>query len=397
MLANQFESVFANRMNNIPRSFLREILQVAREPGMISFAGGLPNQDLFPTTELRDACNKVFDAFGSDVLQYTSSEGVWELRQYIADHYKKRGTPNIAPENILITNGSQQALDLLGKALIDKDDRVILEEPSYLGAIQALSIFQPHFVTVPLTDRGLEVESLRQALAKGAKLMYLIPNFQNPSGLSYSEENRRAVAEAVIGTNTYLVEDDPYGELRFAGTHKSSFMNLAPKNTVLLGTFSKTIVPGLRLGWIVAPPALMEKLLIAKQAADLHTSPFTQRILHHYLANNDAEAHIAKIVALYSKHQKAMVAAIERHFPKSVAHTTPEGGMFLWATLPNGLSAMRLFEEAAKDRVCIVPGHPFYIGKEDVATLRLSFSCVDEPTIEEGIRRLGKAAHKLCG
>jgi len=389
-------NIFAERMNNIPRSFIREILKTALEPGMISFAGGLPNKDLFPAEALKAACAKVFDLHGPGVLQYSNSEGLFDLRVQIAKNYERRGIRHVKPENILITSGSQQALDLLAKILVNKGDRVIVEEPSYLGAIQALALFRPQFVTVPLSGDGMDVDALKRALAPGAKMMYVIPNFQNPSGISYSEENRRAVADVVRGTPVYLVDDDPYGELRFSGGEKPSFMTLAPENTILLGSFSKTVVPAFRLGWVVVPAILMEKLVVAKQAADLHTNSFVQHVIHHYLLDNDTSVHIARIVARYSTQKKAMLRAASSYFPDAVETTDPDGGMFLWATLPHNISSMTLFEHAVKDRVCIVPGHPFYLGKDDVSTMRLSFSCVDEATIDEGMRRIGSAAHKLC-
>lgn len=394
--AIDFEALFATRMMNIPRSFLREILKTALEPGMISFAGGLPNKELFPIEPLRAACDKAFSLYGADILQYSNSEGLMELRAYIAEHYKTRGIDGLSPDNIFITSGSQQALDLIAKVLVNEGDRVLLEEPSYLGAIQALAIYRPNFVTVPLLDTGLDTDRLKQALSTPTKLMYVIPNFQNPSGISYTEENRRAVADIIRGTDTLLVEDDPYGELRFSGQHKSSFMRLAPENTILLGTFSKTLVPGFRLGWLVMPPALTEKILIAKQAADLHTNIMAQRVVYQYLLDNDLSAHVKKIIERYGAHKQAMIEAIAEHFPASMKHTNPEGGMFLWAELPHQLSAMKLFEMGLKDHVCVVPGHPFYLNKDDVSTVRLNFSCSDVPTIHEGIKRLGHAAHKLC-
>jgi 2-aminoadipate transaminase len=387
--------IFSIRVMNAPRSFVREILKTALEPGMISFAGGLPNKDLFPVDALRAATNKVFDLYGGAPLQYQASEGLQELREIIAERYKKRGVRGVKAENILITCGSQQALDLLGKVLVNEGDRVVLEEPSYLGAIQALSFYQPRFVTVPLSDEGLDIECLKKVLAQRAKLMYLIPNFQNPSGVSYTDENRRAVAEIVKNTKTYLVEDDPYGELRFEGTHKSSFMNLCPENTILLGTYSKTLTPGLRLGWIVLPPELYDKMLVAKQATDLHTNSFAQRIVQTYLMDNDCDAHIEKIVAQYGSQKRAMVEAFKKLLPSSIKCTNPEGGMFLWATLPNKLSAMKLSDLAIANRVCVVPGHPFYVGKDDVSTCRLSFSCVNEDVIFEGVGRLAKAVKQL--
>jgi len=226
--------------------------------------------------------------------------------------------------------------------------------------------------------------------------MYAVPNFQTPSGISYPPENRVAVANALSGTDTLLVEDDPYGELRFSGKPSPSFMQLLPGQTVLLGSFSKTVVPAMRLGWIVAPPALMEHLITVKQAADLHSNQLAQLILHQYLIDNDLDAHIAAIIECYGRQKDAMQAAIERYFPKNVQITHPDGGMFLWATLPDGLSAMKLFDLAIKRKVAFVPGDPFYIGKTGGSTLRLSFSCTDEKLTAEGIRRLGEAMEELA-
>ncbi|MGE5465493.1 MAG: PLP-dependent aminotransferase family protein [Syntrophothermus sp.] len=390
-----FEDVFARRVMDTPRSFIREILGIAIAPGMISFAGGLPNKDLFPVEELREACDKVFSLYAPDVLQYSNTEGLLELREYISRHYAERGVAQISPENILITSGSQQAMDLLAKVFINEGDRVVLEEPSYLGAIQAFSLFRPQFITIPISEAGMDVEELKHAFLQSVKLMYVVPNFQNPTGISYPEENRRAIAEILRGTKTFLVEDDPYGELRFSGHPNTSFMNLIPEHTILLGTFSKTVVPAFRIGWVVAPKPVIEKLVIAKQAADLHTNSFSQYALYQYLISNDPAKHISRIVKQYGAQKQAMVKAISRHFPESVKYTNPEGGMFLWATLPDNISSLKLFEIAVEDGVCIVPGHPFYIGKHDVSTMRLNFSCMDEAMIEEGIKRLGKAVYQL--
>ena len=227
------------------------------------------------------------------------------------------------------------------------------------------------------------------------KLMYTVPNFQNPSGISYSRENRIEVSEILRGTNTLLIEDDPYGELRFEGEVKQSFKELLPDNTVMLGSFSKTIVPGFRLGWIVAPKSIMEKLIVAKQATDLHTSHFTQAIVYQYLKDNDVDDHINKIRTAYGNQCRAMIESIRKHFPANVTHTTPEGGMFLWAGLPRGATSLELFDLAVKDKVIFVPGDPFYINKTRTQTMRLNFSCVDEKTIETGISRLGAAIREL--
>ncbi len=332
----------------------------------------------------------MFELEGLDVLQYGSSEGHTGLREYIAQKLQ------VPFESILITSGSQQGLDLLGKVLLNREDGVVIEEPGYLGAIQAFSLYRPTFLPVPVDENGMDVEALAAVLSKNKpKFVYAVPNFQNPSGISYTEENRRELAKLLEKTSTFLIEDDPYGDLRFAGSPQPSFRNFLPDNTILLGSFSKVLVPGLRLGWIVAPPELMQKLLIAKQATDLHTSHFTQSMVYRYLQDNDPEEHIDTIINSYGQQCKVMLDSIDQYFPSEVSYTKPEGGMFLWATLPQGLAATDLFDLAVKDKVVFVPGDPFYVRGSWHNTLRLNFSCSDSSTTECGIRRLGKAIRKL--
>jgi len=382
--------MLARRIAKVPASFIREILKVTEQPGIISFAGGLPNQSLFPLEAIRRASNAVLTEDGYSALQYSTTEGHVGLREWIAERYRKRFGLDIPVEQILITNGSQQALDLLGKVLLNPGDPVLLEAPGYLGAIQAFTLYEPRFVPVTLRDDGPDQEALKTALIQHApKLFYTVPNFQNPSGISYSEASRHAVAERLRGRKTLLLEDDPYGELRFNGTETSSFKQLLPEQTILLGSFSKTVLPSFRLGWIVAPPWLMEKLVIAKQSADLHSSGFTQRVLHRYLSDNDFDAHLQTLIESYGKQQRTLLDAIRRHFPATIKHTEPEGGMFIWATLPEGMSSMALLEKALQQQVAFVPGHPFYIGKNDSNTLRLNYTNADVATIEQGIQRLG--------
>jgi len=390
------DSIFSDRITDVPRSFIREILKVTLDPGVISFAGGLPNRELFPTEEIKAATDKVFNIHGRDIFQYSNSEGYLKLREYIAGRYRQKKKLDVPVEEILITSGSQQGLDLLGKILINDGDSLIIEEPGYLGAIQAFSIYKPKFLPIPVSEQGMDAEKLREAVSsEKPKLMYTVPNFQNPSGISYSQENRSEVAKILRDTNTLLIEDDPYGELRFEGEAKPSFKELLPDNTVLLGSFSKTIVPGFRLGWIAAPKHIMEKLIVAKQAADLHTSHFTQAIIYQYLKDNDVDGHINKIRTAYGNQCRAMIESIRKHFPAGVTYTRPEGGMFVWAELPQGAVALDLFEIAVKDKVIFVPGDPFYVNKKRTRTMRLNFSCVDERTIETGISRLGAAIREL--
>jgi 2-aminoadipate transaminase len=390
------DDIFSDRISDVPRSFIREILKVALDPEVISFAGGLPNRELFPAEELQKATSKVFRIHGRDIFQYSNSEGYLKLREYIADRYSQKMNHAISIENVLITSGSQQGLDLLGKILINDNDSVIIEEPGYLGAIQAFSMYRPTFLSVPVSEEGMDVQKLQAILSnEKPKLMYTVPNFQNPSGISYSEGNRLEVSELLRATKTILIEDDPYGELRFTGKKKPFFMDLLPEQTVLLGSFSKTIVPGFRLGWIIAPSFIMQKLIVAKQAADLHTSHFTQSIIYQYLQDNDVDQHIEKIRGAYGNQCRSMLESIGKHFPASVRYTRPEGGMFLWAELPHHLAALDLFDLAIKQNVVFVPGDPFYVNQTRTRTMRLNFSCVNEETIDIGIRRLSDAIQSL--
>jgi 2-aminoadipate transaminase len=389
------ETAFADRMADVPRSFIREILKVAIDEEVISFAGGLPNRDVFPVEELKAAAAKMFDIAGKDALQYSNTEGYLPLRQYISARYKETRGLDIPADDILITNGSQQGLDLMAKVLLDDGDSVVIEEPGYLGAIQCFSMYKANFLPVTLNNDGIDLKMLEKALQKKPKIYYSVPNFQNPSGISYSQENREKTAELVKKTSVYLIEDDPYGDLRYFGGALPSFKRYAPSNTVMLGSFSKTVVPAFRMGWIVASGQLMEKLNIAKQASDLHSNYFTQRLLYQYLTDNNLADHIKKIRNLYGSQCKAMIDALDKYFPKGISFTMPEGGMFLWVTLPGGLSSMKLFDLAIKKKVAFVPGNPFYVDKNDVSTLRLNFSCVDSATIEIGIKRLGQAIQEL--
>lgn len=384
------EQLLARRIAGVPASFIREILKVTEQPGVISFAGGLPNQALFPLEAVRRAGDSVLQQEGHAALQYSTTEGHQGLREWIAERYRQRFGLTIPVEEILITNGSQQALDLLGKVLLDPGDPLLLEAPGYLGAIQAFTLYEPSFISVDLREEGADLDQLRLCMGQHSpKLFYTVPNFQNPSGISYSEANRRGVAEILAGRNTLLIEDDPYGELRYRGREAATFKQLLPGQTLLLGSFSKTVLPSFRLGWVVAPPWLMEKLVIAKQSADLHTSGFTQRLLHRYLRDNDFDAHLQSLINAYGEQQRAMLDAIRRHFPPTVRHTRPEGGMFIWASLPQRRSAMALLEKALKQQVAFVPGHPFYLGRDDSNNLRLNYTNTDVATIERGISRLG--------
>ena len=389
-------NLFADRMAKTHKSFIREILKVTVNPEVISFAGGLPNPNTFPVQQVIEASKKVLTEDGEDVLQYSTTEGYLPLRQYIAQRYLKRKGLNIRPDEILITNGSQQALDLIGKVFLNKGDHIVIERPGYLGTLQAFAIFEPQFEPVPLLEDGIDIDLFKKAVdSNEIKLFHAVINFQNPSGVTYSKEKRPALADICRNRNMILVEDDPYGELRFIGQDLPSMRSYLEDNIILLGSFSKIVAPGLRLGWICAKKRVMEKIVIAKQAADLHSNYLSQRIVYQYLADNDIDQHILKIREIYKRQRDQMVSMIEKTFPGEAKSTRPEGGMFLWVTLPENLSSMDLFELAQKENVAFVPGQAFYVDGGGNNTLRLNFSNSDEEKIEKGIKRLAKVIKEL--
>ncbi len=394
---------FARRMSTVHRSFIREILKAAVDPEIISFAGGLPNPRFFPVRELEEASRKVLCADGASALQYATTEGYPPLREKIAERYAAKGT-RVLPEDVLILNGSQQGLDLAAKVFIDAGDEVLVESPSYLAALQCFGFFEPRFRPLSLDRDGVCVRELGAALQSSPRLFYAIPNFQNPSGISYSRERRQEAARLLAGSSTVLVEDDPYGEIRFMGedlpTLRTCISELGSTDaSVLLGTFSKIVSPGVRLGWMVADGQIMEKLVVAKQAADLHSSELTQRIVHRYLCDCDVDAHIQLIKDAYRRQRDLMVEAVKALFPRDVQCTEPEGGMFLWMTLPAGMSAMTFFEKGLAQKVTFVPGAAFfpseYRGSARDTTLRLNFSNCDEAMIETGMKRLARVYSQM--
>lgn len=384
------ENLLSEGIKATPPSFVRGILKAASDPSVISFAGGLPNPISFPQEELLESTERVVKTYGSNVFQYSITAGLPELRQYIADRYNRIFHLNLTIDNILITTGSQQALDLIGKVLLDKGDGVIVEKPTYLAAIQAFSMHQPVFYPVELTRDGMNPDQLQKALQNPVKFIYTIPDFQNPTGLTYSAENRKSIYKILKDHGVVLIEDDPYGELRFDGERLPYIGAGKLPNSILLGTFSKTVTPGMRTGFIISEnKELLKYLSIAKEASDLHTNVFSQYLIWDYLKNNDLDMHIAKIKALYKKQAQTMMDAMEQYFPPAVTYTKPHGGMFLWVTLPEGVSAMSLFPKALEKKVAFVPGDPFYIGTKNANTMRLNYTNADCETIAEGIHRLG--------
>jgi 2-aminoadipate transaminase len=384
----------AARMRNVHRSFVREILKAAAKPEIISFAGDLPNPKFIPVAEIAGAIQATLSTQGAAALQYSASEGHLPLREWIAAQYNAQGL-DISPGQILITTGSQQGLDLLGKVLIDPGDRVIVEDPTYIAALQAFGMFEPAYSTVPLNADGIDPRKLRTEIDAGAKMFYCIPNFQNPTGISYSADRRTEVADILRNSSTILVEDDPYHPLRFSGSPPPPIARDLPNRSVLLGTFSKIIAPGLRLGWLCAPLELMEKLIIAKQAVDLHSETLGQWVIHKLVTSKNWPNHLATIRTTYGQQCRAMIESIERHFPKEVRFTHPEGGMFLWLTLPKEISSLKLFDRAIASGVAFVPGHAFFANGGGENTLRLNFSNCEPDRIDEGIRRIAEALSQM--
>lgn len=381
--------LYANRMSTVGKSFIREILKLTASPEIISFAGGLPNPISFPVNAIRDACEMVLREDGKSALQYSTTEGYEPLREWIASRYLDKGV-EISAENILITSGSQQGLDLIGKVFLDKGDGVILERPGYLGAIQSLSMYEPKFFPITLDSDGVNIQELEKALKNNPKLFYAVPNFQNPSGISYSEDKRLQIASLLCRHNTVFIEDDPYGELRFMGKAAPSMGTLLDRNVILLGSFSKIFSPAMRLGWICSSLETMERLIVAKQATDLHTNFFSQRVLYAYLCANSIDDHIETIRILYKQQRNCMIEAIRQYFPAYIQYTEPEGGMFLWATLPDGIPALKLLDSALARNVAFVPGDPFYVNAANVSTFRLNYTNSDETDIITGIQRIAE-------
>jgi len=389
-------NLMATRMQNVKSSFIREILKVTQDPTVISFAGGLPSPDLFAVEAMSRATAKVLRQDGRAALQYSTTPGHPPLREWIAAYTSRRYGLQVDTDQILITSGSQQGLDLIGKVFVNPYDPVVIEEPGYLGAIQALGMQEARIYSVPLLDEGPDLAFLKTVLdGDKIKLVYTIPNFQNPSGLTYSLANRQALAEVVAARQLVLVEDDPYGLLRYEGEDLPSLASLLPGKVLLLGSFSKVVAPGLRLGWICGPSDVIKELVTAKQAADLHTGTFVQRVLAQYLADNDLDAHVGILCQVYRQRRDTMISAMERSMPAEVTFTRPAGGMFLWVSLPAGVSSLRLFDLALQQKVAFVPGTPFYVDGGGEGNLRLNFSNAGEHEIETGIARLGAAMRGL--
>ncbi|OZI72162.1 PLP-dependent aminotransferase family protein [Bordetella genomosp. 12] len=387
---------FSERAQQLTSSAIREILKVTERPEVISFAGGLPAPGGFPVEVVRAAFDKVLATNGRAALQYGPTEGYAPLRQWVAEDLNAAGA-HVTADQILIVSGSQQALDLLGKVLIDKDSKVLVEDPSYLGALQSFSLYQPCYVPVPTDEGGLIPEAITPELAAGARFLYALPNFQNPTGRTLNRARREALVARAAEMGLPIIEDDPYGDLRYAGEPQPGLLALGTAvgaTVIRLGTFSKVLAPGLRLGYIAAPRAIIDKLVQAKQATDLHTPTLTQMAVYEIVKDGFLQEHLPKVREIYRTQGRCMMEAIKREFPAGVSWTVPEGGMFLWVTLPEHIDSATLLAEAVAQNVAFVPGAPFYAGKPQANTLRLSFATVPENKINTGIAILGKLLHK---
>jgi 2-aminoadipate transaminase len=398
-------SRYALRAKGVKSSAIRELLKITQQPEMISFAGGLPANDVFPIDRIEQSCQKILEENAVTALQYGETEGYRPLRDMIARHIARYGI-KVQAENVLMTTGSQQALDLIGKLLINAGDRVLVEAPTYLGALQAFNMYGAEYLSVPCDEYGLRTDLLEAPLRLGPKFMYVLPNFQNPGGTTLAEGRRRALVTLASRYGIPIVEDDPYGQLRYEGEHLPPLVVLDRENVrgdggytignvIYLSTFSKTLAPGLRLGWVVAPPEVIAKLVQLKQGADLHTSTFAQVVAYEVARGNFLDEHVKKLRNVYRERRDVMLAALEEYFPSEVTWTRPEGGLFLWVTLPVGMDASTLFNGALKQNVAFVPGDSFFApnGQEQEGSrhLRLNFSNARPEQIREGIRRLSVA------
>jgi 2-aminoadipate transaminase len=396
-VTTQWDTIFCDRAKGMSSSIIREILKFTQMPDIISFAGGLPAPELFPIREFEEASRHVLNTDGERALQYSLTEGLLPLREALAEKMGKYGIP-VEPKNIMLTNGSQQALDLIGRIFIDEGDVIVTGAPTYLGALQAFKVYAPRVVGVPVDDSGMVVDELEKVLAKEKpKFIYVLPNFHNPMGVTLTLERRTQLVKAAAKYGIPIIEDDPYGELRFEGEDITPIIVLHKENVLYLSTFSKTLAPGIRLGWVVAPEQIIRKLVQAKQATDLHTSTFIQMIASDIMSRGILKAHSKVIRAAYGERRNIMIASMEEHFPAGVTWTKPVGGLFLWVRTPEHVNTMDLLETAVEDKVAYVPGSVFYPDGSGLNTMRLNFSNATPDKIREGIKRLGRVLEKAIG
>jgi 2-aminoadipate transaminase len=400
-----WEYRYAHRTQRMGSSVIRELLKLTEQPDIISFAGGLPAPEVFPVKEFQAACNAVLEKDGAQALQYSTTEGYLPLREMIARH-NARYSVEVTADNILITSGSQQALDFIGRLFINRGDYIVVESPTYLGALQAWNAYGAQYISIPMDEDGMIVDELESALRKGPKFIYVLPNFQNPSGSTLSLERRKKLVELADKYGVPIVEDDPYGQLRYEGEHIPSVVYLDSQfrgpngghysgNVIYLSTFSKLLAPGLRLAWVIAPPEVIRKLVMAKQAADLHTSSFNQYVAHEVGKGGFLDEHVKVIRATYKQRRDVMLEMMEEMFPPEVSWTHPHGGMFLWGILPEGMDAANALKIAIERKVAFVPGASFHANGGGANTMRINFSYSRPDTIREGITRMGSVLKEL--
>lgn len=390
----------ARRMEGLKASDVRELLKLTQSGEIISFAGGLPAPELFPVEDLAAATQRVLEREGQKALQYSTTEGYMPLREMLAQRMEAVCGIHATADEVLITTGSQQALDLTGKLLLDEGDTVLCESPTYVGAIAALNVFSPRWIEIPTDNEGMDVEALQRRLENcdRIKLIYVVPNFQNPTGITWSLERRRRFAEVAMQHSVAVVEDNPYGELRFEGIPLPPIKSFDTKGQVVyLGTFSKILSPGMRIGWLTAAKPLYDKYVILKQGGDLHTSTLSQMQVAAYLELFGIDRHLAHMRGVYRERRDAMIRSLEKEMPRCVSFSRPAGGLFLWVELPGHLDARELLRRSLELQVAFVPGGSFYPKGNKENTLRLNYSNMPVSRIEEGIRRLSQAVKEMLG
>ncbi|MFW5714186.1 MAG: PLP-dependent aminotransferase family protein [Brevefilum sp.] len=391
---------YALRTDNIGSSAIRELLKLTSLPDVISFAGGLPAPDVFPIEKFKEAADIVLTEMGESALQYGTTEGYLPLREMIARNASKYGI-QISADNVLITSGSQQALDLLGRIFINRGDRVLVESPTYLGAIQAWNAYGVKYVTIPFDEDGMHTDLLESRLRTGIKFIYVLPNFQNPTGVTLSRDRRKQLVDMADAYGVPIVEDDPYGQLRYEGEHlppvvvlddemRAKEVPIYSGNVIYTSTFSKILAPGLRLAWVVAPSEVIKKLVQAKQGADLHTSTFNQYLAYQVANSEWMKSHICLIRKTYRERRDVMIKALEQYMPEGVQWTEPKGGLFLWVTLPKSINTAEIFTKAVEAKVAFVPGGSFHPVGGGENTMRLNFSNTSPEMTMEGIKRLAQ-------
>lgn len=384
---------FADRMNLLTGSEIRELLKLTSQPDIISFAGGMPAPELFPVEGMKAASVKTLDEQGRVALQYTSTEGIPALRQKIVDRMKAKNNIHTDIDHVLVTSGSQQGLDFAARVFLNKGDVVLLESPSYLGAVNAFKACEPNFIEIPTDNNGMIMEELEKVLAstENVKMIYVIPDFQNPSGRTWTLERRKKFMEIINKFEIPVIEDNPYGELRFENENMPSLKSLDTKGLVIfLGTFSKILAPGYRLGWVCAESQILAKFNFMKQASDLQASTVAQLETNTFLEMNDLDAHVEKIKEVYRKRRDCMLKAMEEHFPKECTWTHPDGGLFTWVVLPEYINAKEMAKQCLEQKVAYVPGGGFFPNGGHENTFRMNYSCMPEEKIQEGIKRIAE-------